>query len=177
MAKTSQKGAQFVRNWEGKKLNDKGLHIPYVCPAGMWTVGYGEAICPEDPEHRDFKSRNLTKEQAIAEINAKLAPFKDGITEQQAQIRFQNLLAPREFAVNQSVRVPLTQNQFDALVSFVYNVGVAAFKGSTLLRKLNNRDYAGAADEFLRWNKSGGKALGGLTRRRAAEKAMFLKKE
>lgn len=73
------------------------------------------------------------------------------------------------------VKVKLTQNQFDALVSFVYNVGVGAFRTSTLLRKLNNGDYVGAAAEFKRWKFGGGKELPGLVRRRKAEEQLFLR--
>ncbi|MCY1305462.1 Lysozyme RrrD [compost metagenome] len=72
------------------------------------------------------------------------------------------------------MRVPLSQGQFDALASFVFNLGSGNLQCSTLLRKLNAKDYAGAADEFPRWNKAGGKVLAGLTRRRAAERALFL---
>jgi hypothetical protein len=72
------------------------------------------------------------------------------------------------------VKVPLTQNQFDALVSLVYNIGQTAFSNSTLLKKLNAKDYQGAADQFLRWNKGGGKVMKGLVRRREAERALFL---
>ena len=70
--------------------------------------------------------------------------------------------------------VELTQGQFDALVSFAYNVGSRALSTSTLLKKLNAGDIKGAADEFLRWNKSGGKVMPGLTNRRKAERALFL---
>ncbi|EDH9820259.1 TPA_asm: lysozyme, partial [Salmonella enterica subsp. enterica serovar Typhimurium] len=76
--------------------------------------------------------------------------------------------------VSRLVKVKLTQGQFDALVSFAYNLGARTLSSSTLLRKLNSGDYAGAADEFLRWNKAGGKVLNGLTRRREAERALFL---
>jgi hypothetical protein len=74
--------------------------------------------------------------------------------------------------VSRLVKVGLTQGQFDALVSFTYNLGARSLSTSTLLRKLNAGDYAGAADEFLRWNKAGGKVLNGLTRRREAERAV-----
>ncbi len=75
-----------------------------------------------------------------------------------------------------SVTVPLNQNQFDALVSLTYNIGSGAFNNSTLLKKLNKGDYQGAADQFLVWNKAGGKVMKGLVRRREAEQALFLKK-
>ncbi|MBJ9276498.1 lysozyme [Citrobacter amalonaticus] len=72
------------------------------------------------------------------------------------------------------VRVKLTQGQFDALVSFAYNVGSRALSTSTLLKKLNAGDIKDAADEFLRWNKAGGKVMPGLTNRRTAERDVFL---
>lgn len=79
-----------------------------------------------------------------------------------------------EQTVGELVKVPLTQGQFDALCSFVYNVGAGAFKASTLLRLLNAGNTAGAADEFLRWNKNDGSVMPGLTKRREAERALFL---
>jgi GH24 family phage-related lysozyme (muramidase) len=82
-------------------------------------------------------------------------------------------LVSYESDVSRLVKVGLTQGQFDALVSFTYNLGARSLSTSTL-RKLNAGDYAGAADEFLRWNKAGGKVLNGLTRRREAERALFL---
>jgi len=78
-----------------------------------------------------------------------------------------------EECVNKYVRVPINQNQFDALACFVFNVGCGAFKGSTLLKKLNNKDYEGAANQFIRWNKQAGEVLAGLTRRRFAEAKLF----
>jgi hypothetical protein len=78
-----------------------------------------------------------------------------------------------ENCVNDAVKVPLTQNQFDALVSFTFNVGCGALRESTLLRELNDRDYNAARREFARWNKGGGRVLPGLTRRRAAEAKLF----
>lgn len=79
-----------------------------------------------------------------------------------------------EDAVNTLVKVPLTQNQFDALVSLVFNIGAEAFSDSTLLRKLNAGDYAGAAKQFIRWNKDNGKTISGLTKRRILEQSVFL---
>jgi lysozyme len=77
-------------------------------------------------------------------------------------------------AVNNSVKVPLTQNQFDALVSFTYNVGVGSEAHSTLLQLLNAGNFQGAADQFLLWNHVNGQVDAGLTRRREAEQALFL---
>lgn len=80
-----------------------------------------------------------------------------------------------EDVVNSSVQVSLSQNQFDALVSFVFNIGASAFQKSTLLKLLNDGDYEGAANQFPRWNKQAGKELKGLTKRRYAERELFLK--
>lgn len=81
-----------------------------------------------------------------------------------------------ETAINNLVKVKLNQNQFDALISFTFNVGIGALQTSTLLKKLNAGDYTGTSQEFLRWDKANGKPLLGLTRRRTAEKELFLKK-
>lgn len=83
-------------------------------------------------------------------------------------------LAKYEAAVNTAVRVPITQSQFDALVSLCYNIGQGALKGSSLLRKLNARDYQGCADGFRAWNKAGGKVSAGLAGRRERERNIFL---
>lgn len=78
-----------------------------------------------------------------------------------------------EAVVNKYVKVPLTQGQFDALVLFVFNIGEDAFRNSTLLRKLNAKQYPEAANEFLRWVNNDGKVMLGLRRRRTAEKALY----
>lgn len=96
------------------------------------------------------------------------------ITAKQAEQFLLEDVAWASDAVNRLVKVNLTQNQFDALVSFVFNVGATAFAGSTLLRLLNAGDYKGAADQFLRWNKQAGKVLKGLDTRRKEERALFL---
>lgn len=98
------------------------------------------------------------------------------ITEAQAEALLKQDLGWVEAVVNKRVTVPLTQNQYDALCSFVYNLGGTNFKRSTLLKKLNNKAYSDAADELLRWDKQGSKVLRGLTRRREAERALFLSK-
>lgn len=119
----------------------------YKCPAGVLTIGYG---------HTGKSLRGWHK-----------------ITQEEAEIILQSDLEGFEEAVTKMVTVPLTQGQFDALVSFAFNCGAKALKNSTLLKKLNARDYNGASNEFLRWNKAGGKVLAGLTRRRRAEQHLF----
>ena len=97
----------------------------------------------------------------------------DTCTQEEADAWFAEDVVRFEQAVNAAVTVPLTQNEFDALVSFAYNVGVGAFRGSTLVRLLNNSDYEGAEKQFLRWTKQAGNELAGLVRRRNAERDLF----
>lgn len=98
-------------------------------------------------------------------------------TQQQVDDRFKKDLARFEKAVEAACKVPITSNQFSAIVCFAYNVGIGAMQGSTLMKLLNAGKTAEAADQFLRWNKAGGKEVKGLTRRREAERALFLKSE
>lgn len=119
----------------------------YQCAANVWTIGYGHTrgVCSGDV---------ITTDQA------------DAFLRQDA--------AQAAGAVNQFVTVPLNQHQFDALVSFVFNIGSGSFRSSTLLNKLNGGDFTGAADELLRWSHAGRQRLPGLERRRTAERALFL---
>lgn len=143
---TSDKGIALIKQFEGCKLT------AYQDSVGVWTIGYGWTQ-PVDGK-----------------------PIRDGMTIKQetAERLLKTGLVSYESDVSRLVKVGLTQGQFDALVSFTYNLGARSLSTSTLLRKLNAGDYAGAADEFLRWNKAGGKVLNGLTRRREAERALFL---
>lgn len=139
------------------KISKKGLDLiktfeglglkAYKDSVGILTIGYGSTGSHVKP------GMVITIEQAEELLKQDMSRFEKG--------------------VNDLVKVPLTQNQFDALVSFSFNLGLGNLKSSTLLRKLNASDYSGAASEFLRWNRAGGKVLNGLTRRRQAEKDMF----
>lgn len=120
----------------------------YKCPANVWTIGYG---------HTKGVKQGMK------------------ITNAQAETYLKQDLVTYENAVNKYVKVSINQNQFDALVSFSFNCGTGALKTSTLLKKLNKKDYSGAANEFLKWNKSNGKVLNGLTKRRKEERTLFLK--
>lgn len=97
----------------------------------------------------------------------------DTITKERAEELLRDDVKRFEDQVLRLVKVPLTQGQFDALVSFTYNLGAANLGNSTLLRLLNAGDYKGAAAQFDRWTKAGGKELPGLVKRRAAERALF----
>lgn len=143
---TSEKGIALIKQFEGCKLT------AYQDSVGVWTIGYGWTQ-PVDGK-----------------------PIRAGMTIKQetAERLLKTGLVSYESDVSRLVKVGLSQGQFDALVSFTYNLGARSLSTSTLLRKLNAGDYAGAADEFLRWNKAGGKVLNGLTRRREAERALFL---
>lgn len=98
----------------------------------------------------------------------------DVITGEQADAFLREDLQVAELTINTNVKVKLTQGQFDALASFVFNLGSGNFVKSTLIRKLNAGNYAGAADEFGKWVNAGGKKLPGLVKRRAAEREVFL---
>jgi len=98
----------------------------------------------------------------------------DVIAGEQADKYLREDLLVAELTINTNVKVKLTQNQFDALASFVFNLGSGNFVKSTLLKKLNAGDFAGAADEFGKWVNAGGKKLSGLVKRRAAEREVFI---
>lgn len=106
----------------------------------------------------------------------KLGTFEDlwVIAEVEATRLLVSDLVDAESAVNRLVKVPLKQNQYDALVSFVFNVGAGSFSRSTMLKLLNERDYQGAANQFPAWRMSGGVVMAGLVKRRANERALFL---
>ena len=118
----------------------------YQCSAGVWTIGYG---------HIKGVSEGMT------------------ITQEQAEQMLLDELVEYENYINELVSVDLSQNQFDALVSWVYNLGPSNLRSSTLLKVLNSGDYNGVPAQIMRWNKAGGKVLEGLTRRREAEARLF----
>lgn len=142
----SNNGIALIKQFEGCRLT------AYQDSVGVWTIGYGWTQ-PVDGK-----------------------PIRAGMTIKQdtAERLLKTGLVSYENDVARLVKVGLSQGQFDALVSFTYNLGARSLSTSTLLQKLNAGDYAGAADEFLRWNKAGGKVLTGLTHRREAERALFL---
>jgi lysozyme len=125
----------------------EGLHLtPYLCPARYWTIGYGHV---------------RTVRQGMV------------ITQEQAAQLLDDDLRIAERAVARMVQVPLTDNQFAALVDFVFNVGTPNFERSTLLQLLNRGWYEQVPAQFARWNRAAGEEMGGLARRRAAEARLW----
>ena len=122
----------------------------YQCSAGVWTIGYGHT---KDVE----PGMQITKEDAEEMLVEELHEY--------------------ESYVNDFVTAPLSQNQYDAMVSWVYNLGPANLKASTMLKVLNAGEYEEVPAQIKRWNKAGGKVLEGLIRRREAESLLFLGKE
>ena len=143
----NQATVNLVKEFEGFRAK------AYKCPAGIWTIGYGTTaaagvgITPKD-------GMTITKSDAEAYLQAALDKFADQI-------------AP-------SIAVAISDNEFGAFVSLAYNIGPGAFKKSSALRLFNAGDKEGAAKAILMWNKAGGKVLKGLTRRREAERKLFL---
>lgn len=144
----SKNGLDLIKEFEGISLK------PYLCPKGIATIGWGNTY---------YK-------------NGKKVTLSDKLITQNEANSLLEYIAQKDFGDNilKLVKVKLNQNQFDALVSFCYNLGMGNFKSSTLLKKINLGDFKGASEEFLKWDKVNGKPLAGLTRRRQEEKELFL---
>lgn len=146
--KASSSCIELIKQFEGFRSK------PYLCPAGVATIGYGSTYYADGSKVK-IKDDSITEEEAVELLYTTISQYVD--------------------AVNKYVTVDINQNQFDALVDFAYNAGVGALQKSTLLKKVNAKDFVGAASEFGRWVKAGGKVLNGLVRRREKEKELFVK--
>ena len=146
--KTNQAGVDLIKHFEGF------VSRWYSDPVGVKTCCYGHTDSAGDPKYVVTFNKTFTKAEGEEILKRDLGQY--------------------ESAVSNAVKVPLNDNQFAALVSFTYNLGAGNLRSSTLLRKLNAGDYKGAADQFLVWNKAGGKVLQGLVKRREAERDLFL---
>lgn len=142
--KTSKAGTEMIKQHEGLRLK------AYVCPAGVWTIGWGH-------------TRQVRSGQKITLERAQEFLAKD--------------IANAEKCVRERVKVDLTQGQFDALVSFVFNLGCPALGRSTLLKHVNHEFHDLAVEEFPRWNKGGGRVLKGLKRRRSDEAMHYQRRD
>lgn len=157
--KISEAGIQLIKSFEGCHSS------PYRCPAALWTIGFGRVLYPDQARLKgddravyplkNEHNRVFANDEIDALLEADLLRFTAGVLR----------LCPA--AVD-------NQCHLDAMVSFAFNVGLGNLQSSTLRMKYNRGDYEGAADEFLKWNKAGGKVLNGLVRRREAERALFL---
>lgn len=144
--KTSKRALQFIKDHEGLRLKS------YKDAVGVWTIGYG---------HTSDAYFTVEKGQVIT--NAK------------ANELLEHDVLEAEAGIDKVLKEPLPNgNMYGAVVSLVFNIGIGAFSKSTLLKKLNKKDYTGAANEFGKWVKGGGRTLPGLVRRRAEEKALFM---
>ena len=118
----------------------------YQCAAGVWTIGFGST-------HNIEEGMNISKDRAEELLLEDIAEFEESVLE--------------------SVDMPMSQHQFDALVSWTFNLGPSNLKASTMLKVLNKGDYEDVPEQIKRWNKAGGKVLDGLIRRREAEALLF----
>lgn len=145
----SDEGLRLIKSFEGYHTRQKdGSCAAYLCPAGVQTIGWG---CTEGVK----LGMVWTEAEAEAALRREIAKF--------------------EVAVNKSVTVETNQNEYDAMVSLAYNIGAAAFERSSVLKRLNKGNRAGAAQAFEMWSKGGGRVLPGLVSRRKREAALFLK--
>jgi lysozyme len=145
--KTGQAGIDLIKRFEGFSST------PYLCPADVPTIGYGNT--------RRFDG-------------SRVAMDDEPISEADGEALLAHELLSFERSVDKLITAELTQVMFDALVSFTYNLGSGNLQSSTLRMKLNRGNYEGAADEFPKWRKAGGRVLQGLVRRRIAERKLFL---
>jgi lysozyme len=148
--KIGSKGAALVKAFESCMKKVPGGFQAYFDPVNVLTIGWGHT----NHHGRKFDANTIW-------------------TQAECDAEFLNDMALFEGTVNKLVKVAINQDQFDALVSFAFNVGGGNLEKSTLLKKLNAGDFPGAAQEFKRWNKADGKVLPGLTRRRASESLLF----
>ncbi|MCT7528833.1 lysozyme [Aliarcobacter cryaerophilus] len=144
--KISAMGLELIKEFEGFSAN------AYLCPAKIPTIGYGNTFYANGTKVK--LGEQISKTDALE------------LLEKVVNKDFADKIFPL-------IKVKVSQNEFDAMVSLAYNIGVGNFSKSTLLKKLNSGDFDGASNEFLKWNKSGGKELLGLTKRRQREYEMF----
>ncbi|MGJ0302440.1 lysozyme [Aliarcobacter cryaerophilus] len=144
--KISAMGLELIKEFEGFSAN------AYLCPAKIPTIGYGNTFYANGTKVK--LGEQISKTDALE------------LLEKVVNKDFADKIFPL-------IKVKVSQNEFDAMVSLAYNIGVGNFSKSTLLKKVNANDFDGASFEFLKWNKSGGKELLGLTRRRKREHDLF----
>lgn len=158
MRHITQEGLDLIKFWESLKL------VVYLCPANYWTIGYGHYI-------RGFDKTRDTR--TIMADN----PFPDGITKLEALKILADDVVDAQAAVLRLIKVPLTDGQYDALVSFTFNLGAGRLQASTLRRRVNANLHSEAVVELRKWVYGGGKRLNGLIKRRNMEAAFYVKQQ
>ncbi len=169
--KLGKAGVALMHKYEGYK------NRPYLCPAHIWTIGYGHVLYQEQIRLPMFRPEGKTKAD-IPMIRSEypLKPEDNRVwTRQETDDLFDADVASFERGVLRLVPGSVgSQGRFDALVSISFNFGLGNLQRSSIRMKANRSDWEGAADAFLLWNKGGGKVLAGLDRRRKDERALFL---
>ena len=166
--KTGQAGIELMHQFEGRKLR------PYLCPAHLWTIGYGHVLYQDQIKlpvvRKDGYTGIIRKEYPLA------AKDNRAWTQEEVDRLFEDDLVSFERGVlRMSPNLTGNQSRFDAVVSFSFNAGVGNYQRSTIRIRNNRNDYEGAAEAFMMWTKGGGKELPGLVRRRKAERALYLR--
>lgn len=166
MTRNIQPAIELIKRFEGILDGDPStVNLdPYLCPAGYWTIGWGHVV-------RNAEGRML---KGAANKYPALRIYPDGITLDEAETLLRDDIRGTVHEVGRILAPAVNDNQFCALVSFVFNIGIGAFRKSTLLRKLNAGDHAAVPKELMRWTRAGGKVLPGLKRRREAEAKLWL---
>ena len=165
--KLSKAGADLMHRFEGCR------NKPYLCPAHIWTVGFGEVLYQEQIR------LPMVRKEGYTGLIRKEYPLKPEDNRVWSQDEIDSLFAKSVERFERGVLrlvpgVNGNQGAFDALVSFAFNAGLGNLQNSTIRAKANRGDWEGAAEAFMAWVKGGGKVLPGLVKRREAEKALFL---
>lgn len=165
--KINQEGIDLIKAFEGLLDGDPSTTNldPYVDPIGILTIGWGHAI---------VFGKKMLKNNSLDLTMAKRI-YPNGITMQQAENLLRQDIENHVNGIRNMIKVPLNDNQFSAVASLAFNIGVNNFRKSSVLLNINKRDFQKAADAFRSWNKAGKKVLKGLVRRREEERRLFLK--
>jgi len=165
--KLSEAGANLMHQYEGYR------NKPYLCPAHIWTIGYGHVL------YQDQIKLPVVRKEGYTGLIRKEYPLRQEDsrvwTKEEIEKLFADDVASFERGVLRLAPAVLgRQGAFDACVSFAFNAGLGNFQRSTIRMKANRREWEAAAEAFMQWTKGGGKELPGLVKRRKAEKALFL---
>jgi lysozyme len=156
--KTSEAGIQLIKDFEGCHSS------PYLCPAKLWTIGYGHVLYPQQARMKTEERVSLCLKEDHAKVWG---------TDEIIELLEKDLSRFESGVLRLCPSAADNQCHFDALVSFSFNVGLGNLQASTLRMKYNRDDFEGAANEFPKWRKANGQVLQGLVRRREAEKSLF----